>query len=76
MGSGDIDNLLPQACNINRVGGEYYELEELWANAVKGGAKVTVDVVPNYIGNSLRPESFDIKYWINGSEFSVSILNQ
>jgi hypothetical protein len=38
--------------------------------------KGTIDVVPNYVGNSLRPKSFDIRYWINDFEVSTSILKQ
>ena len=34
-GSGDIDNLIAQNRQINRSGGEWYKMEEIWANALK-----------------------------------------
>ena len=33
-GSGDIDNLVAQNKQINRSGGEWYNMEKEWANAL------------------------------------------
>ena len=35
-GSGDIDNLVAQNKQINRSGGEWYNMEKEWANALGG----------------------------------------
>lgn len=35
-GSGDIDNLIAQNRQINRSGGEWYNMEQEWANALGG----------------------------------------
>ena len=34
-GSGDIDNLVAQSSGINRSGGEWYNMEQRWASALK-----------------------------------------
>ncbi|WP_052410032.1 DNA/RNA non-specific endonuclease [Paenibacillus durus] len=74
-GSGEIDNLVPQNSGINRSGGEWYKMEKDWANALKEGSSVKVDITPNYSGNSMRPDSFKINYWIDGEKFTKTIVN-
>lgn len=74
-GSGEIDNLVPQNSGINRSGGEWYKMEQQWANALKEGSVVKVDITPNYSGNSLRPDSFKVKYSIDGKIITKNILN-
>ncbi|ADK04805.1 TPA: DNA/RNA non-specific endonuclease [Bacillus cereus biovar anthracis] len=67
-GSGDIDNLITQNRQINRSGGEWYNMEQEWANALGGKPpkKVTVKIEPVYQGTSLRPNYFEIVYEIEG----------
>ncbi|WP_423060033.1 DNA/RNA non-specific endonuclease [Bacillus cereus] len=78
-GSGDIDNLVAQNKQINRSGGEWYNMEKEWANALGGKPpkKVTVKIEPVYLGSSLRPNSFKIKYQIEGQRKVIrEILNK
>ncbi|MGX7417238.1 DNA/RNA non-specific endonuclease [Carnobacterium gallinarum] len=74
-GSGQFDNLLPQNSKINRVGGEWYNMEKTWADALKGGSKVVVNIKPTFTLDSLRPDSFNVEYWIDGEKFIKFIKN-
>ena len=74
-GSGDIDNLVPQSSKTNLSGGEWYKMEQQWARALKEGEKVTVDIKPIYSGNSKRPDSFKVEYFIEGSNYERLIPN-
>ena len=74
-GSGEIDNLIPQSSNINRVGGEWYAMEQEWANALDNKRTVSVDIQPRYSNNSMRPDSFEVRYWIDGEEYIKNIIN-
>ncbi|MBC1400927.1 hypothetical protein HB904_13665 [Listeria booriae] len=67
-GSGDIDNLVAQNSQINRSGGEWYSMEQEWADALKEvpPRKVSVKIEPSYPGSSLRPDSFRVTYQIEG----------
>ncbi|MDM5351653.1 DNA/RNA non-specific endonuclease [Lysinibacillus sphaericus] len=67
-GPKDIDNLVPQNSQINRSGGEWFNMETEWANALKETPpkKVTVQINPTYSGNSMRPDSFIVEYEIEG----------
>ncbi|WP_228116179.1 T7SS effector LXG polymorphic toxin [Fictibacillus phosphorivorans] len=78
-GSGDIDNLIAQNRQINRSGGEWYNMEQEWANALGGNPpkKVTVKIEPVYQGTSLRPSYFEIVYEIEGKGiFEKTIRNR
>ncbi|MGI2718362.1 DNA/RNA non-specific endonuclease, partial [Bacillus cytotoxicus] len=78
-GSGDIDNLIAQNRQINRSGGEWYKMETVWANALKEipPKKVSVKIEPVYIGDSLRPNYFEIVYKIEGKRLvKKTIKNQ
>ncbi|MBK5350201.1 DNA/RNA non-specific endonuclease [Bacillus sp. TH44] len=78
-GSGDIDNLIAQNRQINRSGGEWYNMEQEWANALGGKPpkKVSVKIEPVYSGSSLRPNLFKIKYQIEGQRKVIrEILNK
>nr|WP_253957951.1 DNA/RNA non-specific endonuclease [Metabacillus halosaccharovorans] len=67
-GPADIDNLVPQNSQINRRGGVWYNMETEWANALKEvpPKKVSVNIKPIYSNNSMRPDSFTIRYQIEG----------
>ena len=70
FGSGDIDNLVAMCGKINRSGGQWYNMENEWANALKEDPPLNVSVViePVYSGDSLRPDSFRIRYTIEGQD--------
>ncbi|OJT61187.1 T7SS effector LXG polymorphic toxin [Bacillus altitudinis] len=68
-GSGDIDNLVPMNGNLNK--GEWKKLENTWADALQNGDEVKVKITPNYKADSLRPETFDIKYKIGDDEWEI-----
>lgn len=67
-GSGDLDNLVAMNRDINRSGGEWFNMEKDWAKALKETPpkKVTVNIEPKYSGKSLRPDSFKVTYEIEG----------
>ena len=74
-GSGQIDNLIPQNSGINRAGGEWYNMEKTWSDALKSGSKVEVNIKSNYNLNSVRPDNFNVEYWIDGEKFIKFIRN-
>jgi len=39
------------------------------------GSTVKVDIRPNYTGNSVRPSSIDVDYWIDGEKIRKLIPN-
>lgn len=75
-GSGEIDNLIAQNSQVNRSGGEWYKMETEWANALKEEPprKVKVKISPVYKGDSLRPDSFEIMYNIEGKGLYEKII--
>lgn len=77
-GPKDIDNLVPQNSQINRSGGEWFSMETEWANALKEipPKKVNVKIEPIYSGDSIRPDSFEIVYEIDGKKFEKLIDNK
>lgn len=75
-GSGNIDNLLPQARATNRSGGEWYSMEKRWAKALKEGKTVEVDITPTFTGTSQRPDNYIVKYTIDGKLHHQVIPNQ
>ncbi|CNL95780.1 DNA/RNA non-specific endonuclease [Yersinia aleksiciae] len=50
--------------NLNK--GAWKQMENTWANALKDGKQVNVKIEPVYSGDSVRPESFNVIYTING----------
>lgn len=74
--SGDIDNLLLQGSVVNRTKGEYYNLEKEWADAIKDGTKVKVDITPVFEGVFKRPKEFNINYIIDGEKFTKCVKNK
>ncbi|WP_163392565.1 DNA/RNA non-specific endonuclease [Enterovibrio norvegicus] len=64
-GPGEKINLVPMNGNLNK--GEWKKLEIEWADALKDGKVIKVNVMPVYSGESLRPDSFKIEYSINNS---------
>lgn len=72
-GSPEIDNLVSQLSNVNLS--QYKKIENQWANAIKEGKQVKVNVEVKYDGDSVRPSKFNVQYEIDGEVFSKSILN-
>ena len=72
-GEGKLD-LVAQDSILNR--GPYNRLESKWADALRNGDKVSVKVDMRYPGNSMRPDSFRVKYSINGEKFKANFSNK
>lgn len=70
-GSNKLENLVPMDSNLNR--GEFKAMENQWAKALEDGKEVTVSITPEYSGDSFRPDSFVVKYTIDG-ETSVKVF--
>jgi len=76
-GSGDIDNIVPQNWKVNRSGGEWYNMEKEWANALKETPpkNVSVKINPIYKGNSMRPTEIKVRYKIGNEMTTRTIPN-
>ena len=48
----------------------------IWPRALKDGKSVYADIDLNYEGNSFRPTSFDITYYIDGEYTMLRIYNE
>ena len=61
-------NLVPQAKSVNRR--IQKELEQQWHKHLGNGDNVFVEYTVNYgrRNNTLRPDSFEIRWWLNGHE--------
>lgn len=73
-GPTDAFNHFAQDRNFNR--GRYRLLEDQWARAKRAGKKVSVKIVPGFIGSSRRPAIIDITFTINGEKRSVKLANE
>lgn len=72
-GSPDIDNLVSQSSRVNLS--EYKKIENIWADAISKGKKVTTNVDVLYDKNSSRPKGFNVQYTIDGMAYMTRILN-
>ncbi|MBO5151630.1 MAG: DNA/RNA non-specific endonuclease [Oscillospiraceae bacterium] len=72
-GSPKLDNLVSQDAKLNMT--EWKAMENTWAEAIKDGKQVSVDIKINYDGDSKRPSSFDVSYSIDGEMFIKSFDN-
>lgn len=72
-GSPDLDNLVSQLSKVNLS--YYKKIENQWADAIKAGKHVTVNVKINYDGTRLRPVSFEVRYTIDGEFYKEQINN-
>ena len=70
-GSNGMENMVPQDADINRK--DFKNLENELAQEVKDGKKVYVKVEPQYKGDSRRPVSIKVTYYIDG-EKNVTIF--
>lgn len=65
-GKGGLGNLVPMDAKLNK--GDYNQMEDKLASAVKAGDSVYLKVEPKYTGDSRRPSSFKATYIINGEK--------
>jgi len=72
-GPSDAFNHFAQNANFNR--GRYRALEDEWANALRAGDKVFVNIVPHYQGLSRRPDWIDVTWSINGHKKRLRFMN-
>ena len=74
-GYGSYPNLVPMNSSINRFG-LFRQIEQDMERAIKNGKRVTDFIVKmEYTGVSRRPDSFLVKYKINGAIKIIKILN-
>ena len=72
-GSPRKDNVVSQLRKVNLS--DYKKLENQWAKALEEGKDVSVSVKLNYVGDSLRPDSFEVRYIIDGVPIKSIIEN-
>lgn len=63
-GPGEKLNLVPIDGNLNKSA--WKQMENTWANALKEGKTVDVNIQPIYSGNNTRPDRIIVQYSING----------
>ena len=63
-GLGEKLNLVPMDGNLNK--GAWKQMENAWAKALKEGKQVNVKIEPVHVGDSVRPDSFKVRYTIDG----------
>ena len=74
-GTAEGVNLVPQDPNLNR--GAWKRMENEWARALQEGKQVKVDVEISYPpGTTSRPGAFDVTYWIDEIEHSLTFRNK
>ncbi len=72
-GPSDAFNHFAQNANFNR--GAYRVLEDKWADALRAGDKVFVNIVPHYLGTSKRPDWIDVSWSVNGKRYKTKFAN-
>ena len=72
-GSPGKDNVVSQLRKVNLS--DYKKLENQWAKALEEGKDVSVSVKLNYVGDSLRPDSFEVFYKTDGKPTFKNIPN-
>ena len=72
-GPTDAFNIRPQDAHLNHS--DFAKLEHQWARALDNGQKVKVDISLHYSDNTIRPDRYIVKYWIDGKEFKAILKN-
>jgi hypothetical protein len=67
-------NHFVQDSNFNR--GSYRLLEDEWARDKRAGRTVTVEIVPQFSGNSVRPSMIDVWWTVDGQKKSLKFPNE
>lgn len=73
-GPSDAFNHFAQDANFNR--GAYRVMENSWAATVRAGHRVSVDIVPHYVGLSLRPDRIAVTWTVDGKEHFSTFANE
>lgn len=73
-GSGELYNLVPMDSEVNRWG-DFRKFEQEMKEQIQNGHEVVVDHRPIYEGDSLRPQSIEIDYLIDGEPFKEVVSN-
>lgn len=66
-------NHFAQDANFNR--GAYRDLENQWARDLRQGHVVHVSIAPHYTGNSQRPDSLRVTWFVDGLRHTRSFPN-
>ncbi len=74
FGPGEQINLYPQSAKLNQ--GAWKTMENSWADAMVAGKDVKIEVEAVFSGASKRPDSFKVKYTIDGQPFQENFVNQ
>lgn len=73
-GPSDAFNHFAQDASFNR--GQYRALEDEWAARLRQGRRVSVDIVPQYIGVSKRPSRIVVRWNVSGRSRIRTFENQ
>ena len=73
-GSNRADNLVAQLRHMNR--GAYNALERIWANAIRSGSTVSLDIRLQYDGDGVRPTGILVYQSIDGRPTKLIFKNQ
>jgi len=73
-GPTDAFNHFAQDANFSRS--SYLALENRWAKAMQSGSNVRVAIVPVFDGQSERPTSLNVRFWISGSSEFLDLPNE
>ena len=73
-GPTDLFNHFAQDSNFNR--GVYRVLESGWYKDILAGHKVFLQIVPHYVGTSQRPDSLDVKWYVDGKKHERTFANE
>ena len=72
-GPGEQINLKSMTSELNQV--EWRQMEKTWADALKDGKQVEVEITPIFEGESLRPVAFEVNYSIGDKKTKVIFEN-
>lgn len=73
-GPSDAFNHFAQDASFNR--GRYRAIEDQWANDLRRGRRVSVDIVAYYSGESKRPSSLSVEWSVDGRWQSQDFSNE
>ncbi|WP_375381707.1 DNA/RNA non-specific endonuclease [uncultured Sphingomonas sp.] len=73
-GPTDSFNHFAQDANVNR--GEYRALEDSWAQNIRSGKHVHVDITAHYSGDSRWPDSLTVQSIVNGRSSTRILSNE
>ena len=74
-GDNSLANIVAMDKNVNRAGGEFYQIETTLKNCLQQGGHARGSIEITYNGVSFRPESFTYSYDIGKGSISTFIPN-